>query len=61
VLQQTEAAAAVFFRKGDDWVSDPPSGGEAVLKMPVIGIDIPLSEIYRGVIFEPEERDGDDA
>jgi Uma2 family endonuclease len=54
VLQQTKAAAAVFFRKGDDWVSDMLSGEDAILDMPEIGIQIPLSEIYRRVSFEPE-------
>jgi Uma2 family endonuclease len=57
VLQQNKAEAAVFFRKGDDWVSDPRSGGGAVLQMPEIGIEIPFSEIYRGVVLEPEERE----
>jgi Uma2 family endonuclease len=54
VLQQTKPAAVVFSRKGEDWVSDLLSGDDAVLRMPEIGIDIPLSEIYRRVELEAE-------
>jgi Uma2 family endonuclease len=57
VLQQTKPAAAVFSRKGDDWVTDLLSGGDAVLRISEIGIDIPLSEIYRRVEFEAETGD----
>ena len=61
VLQQTKAAAAVFSRKGDDWVTDLLAGDDAVLRMPEIGIDIPLSEIYRRVEFEAETGEVQDA
>ena len=57
VLQQTGAAAVVFSRRGEDWVSDLLAGDDAILRMPQIGIDIPLSEIYRRVEFEPEDHD----
>jgi Uma2 family endonuclease len=52
VLQQTQAAAIVLSRKGDDWVTDLLTGDDAIPRMPEIGLDIPLSEIYRGVAFE---------
>jgi Uma2 family endonuclease len=55
VLQQVKAAAVVFSRKGDDWVTDLLTGDDAVLRMPEIGIDVPLSEIYLGVAFEADE------
>ena len=54
VLQQTKAAAAVFSRKGEDWVTDLLAGDDAILRMPEIGIEIPLLEIYRRVEFEAE-------
>ncbi len=60
VLQQTKAAAAVFSRKGDDWVTDLLAGGDAILRMPEIGIEIPLSEIYRRVEFETGTGDTED-
>jgi Uma2 family endonuclease len=56
VLQQAMAAAVVFSRKGDDWVTDLLTGDDAILRMPEIGLDIPLSEIYLGVAFEAEEE-----
>ena len=46
ILQQTGAGAIVFARKGEDWITELVSGDEAVLKMPEIGIEIPLAEIY---------------
>jgi Uma2 family endonuclease len=55
VLQQAKAAAVVFSRKGDDWVTDLLTGDDAVLRMPEVGLDIPLSEIYLGVAFEADE------
>ena len=49
VLQQTHAGAIVFARKGEDWVTELVSGEEAVLRMPEIGIEIPLAELYADV------------
>ena len=49
ILQQTDAGAIVFARKGEDWISEPISGTDAVIYMPEIGIDIPLAELYIGV------------
>lgn len=46
VLQQTHAGATVFFRKGEDWLAEPVSGEGAMLRMPEIGIEIPLAELY---------------
>ena len=60
VLQQTKAAAAVFTRKGDDWVADLLAGDDAALRMPEIGIEIPLSEIYRRVEFEAEAGEAEE-
>ena len=49
ILQQTDAGAIVFARKGEDWISEPISGAEAAIRMPEIGIEIPLAELYIGV------------
>jgi len=49
VLEQTHAAAVVFVRKGDDWVSEIVSGQDSTLRMPEIGVEIPLSELYEGI------------
>jgi Uma2 family endonuclease len=51
VLQQTQAAAAVFSRKGGDWVSELVTGEGATLPLPEIDLELPLAEIYLGVEF----------
>ena len=55
VLQQTTAAAAVFSRKGEYWVSDLLTGDGAILQMPEIGLVIALSDIYIGVELDAED------
>ncbi len=57
VLQQEKAGALVFSRKGEDWVSEPLIDADDILRMPEIGLEISLSDIYLGIDFE----DGDDA
>jgi Uma2 family endonuclease len=61
VLQQTSAAAMLFSRKGDDWVSDLLAGEAAVLRLPGIGIEIPLAEIYEGLDLGAADEARDDA
>jgi Uma2 family endonuclease len=51
IIEQASVAAWVFFRKGEDWVSDSAIGGDAMLPMPEIGIEVPLAEIYAGLDF----------
>ncbi len=46
VIQQTHAGAIAFSRKGDDWVAELLTGDGAMLRMPEIGIEIPLAELY---------------
>lgn len=54
ILQQTHKAAIVFARRGEDWLSEIVSGGDAVLDLPEIGISVPLHEIYANAGL-PEE------
>jgi len=49
ILQQTHAAAIVFARKGEDWVVDVVAGGDGVLSLPEVGIELPLAELYADV------------
>jgi Uma2 family endonuclease len=49
ILQQTHAGATVFSRKGEDWVADLVSGADGVLRLPEIGIEIPMAELYADV------------
>jgi Uma2 family endonuclease len=48
VLAQDSAAGSMFERIGTDWVGHLPSA-ESTLRMPEIGIELPLSELYDGV------------
>ena len=48
ILEQTQAAAVVFARKGEDRISEVVTD-EGLLRMPEIGIDVPLSELYADI------------
>ena len=50
MLEQTRQAATVFSRAGDDWVGHVVTG-DVVLRLPEIGIELPLREAYIGVEF----------
>jgi Uma2 family endonuclease len=49
ILEQTHAAAIVFSRKGEDWVSEIVAGEQAILRLPEVGVEVPLAELYRDV------------
>lgn len=51
MLEQTRQAATVFSRAGDDWVGHVLTEG-ALLTMPEIEVELPLSEMYAGIEFE---------
>jgi Uma2 family endonuclease len=53
ILEQTKAAAVVFARKGEDWVSEVVTD-EGVLHMPEIGIAVPLAELYADIDLSEE-------
>ncbi len=55
VLEQTNAGALVFTRKGEDWVAEAVAGDDAVLALPEIGIEIPLAECYADVELQIDE------
>jgi len=59
ILEQDRIAATVFAREGTDWVGHVLAD-DALLAMPEIGIEIPLAELYQGLVFETPE-DGDAA
>lgn len=54
MLEQDEPAATVFAREGERWVGTLLKG-DAMLAMPEIGIEIPLSEFYEGLTFPGAE------
>ena len=51
ILQQQQAGAMMFTRKGEDWVTELVIGDGAVMHMPEIGVAIPLAELYADVEF----------
>jgi Uma2 family endonuclease len=55
VLQQTHIGALVFSRDGDRWVDEVVVGSKGILRMPDIGIEIPLSDIYVDLTFDPND------
>lgn len=62
IPEQTHAAAIVFVRKGDDWITGIVAGTDAVLRMPEIDIEVPLGDIYADVELAgtPRDDDGED-
>jgi Uma2 family endonuclease len=55
MLEQDRVAATVFSRVGDDWIGHVYVG-DAILAMPEIGLEVPLPELYEGLVFEePDE------
>jgi Uma2 family endonuclease len=54
MLAQDRQRATVFERIGDDWVGHIMSA-DAVLRMPEIGVEVPLAELYVDVRFPGTE------
>ena len=54
ILQQTHAAAIVFVRAEQDWLSEIAAGDGATLNLPEIGIDVPLAEVYANVVLRAD-------
>ncbi len=57
MLEQTRVAAAVFARDGGRWVGALARGGDAILAMPEVGVDLKLADIYAGIELPPEPDD----
>ena len=56
VLEQKSIGAAVFTRRGDDWIATALTE-ENTLAMPEIDIEIPIVEFYTGLQFSaPDEE-----
>jgi Uma2 family endonuclease len=53
ILEQTHAGAQVFSRRGADWIVETAKDDD-ILRLPEIGIEIPLAEIYADVTLEPD-------
>ena len=59
MLEQVRIAGTMFERVGDDWVGHLLDA-DAILRMPEIGIEIPIAELYEGVdLSNPSEDEAD--
>jgi Uma2 family endonuclease len=56
ILEQGKAAAIVFARQGDDWLSEI-LGEKDLLRLPDIGIEIPLAELYIDIDLSSQSED----
>ncbi len=57
ILEQTHAGAQVFSRRGADWIVETAKDDD-ILRLPEIGIEIPLAEIYADVALVEDEEAG---
>ncbi len=55
MLQQSHIGALVFTRRSEAWEDEILTGEDAVLRLPEIGIEIPLSEIYADLVLTAED------
>lgn len=62
MLEQGTMGATVFERVGADWLGRILAA-DAVIRMPEIGIEIPLAELYEGLDLSdvPPDEDGEPA
>jgi len=54
MLEQDSVNAVVYARSSDAWTHEILFA-ESILSLPEIGVELPLSELYEGVVFEPEQ------
>lgn len=52
ILAQDEMAGTMFERVGDDWVGHL-LGPDSILRLPEIGIEVPVAELYEGIDLTP--------
>lgn len=55
MLEQDRIGATVFTRVGDDWIGHILLE-DAFLQMPEIGIELPLADLYEGLVFENDDE-----
>lgn len=56
-VEQDEAACTAARRRGDAWVEERVEGLDAVLRLDSIDADIPLAEIYAGILETASRMD----
>jgi Uma2 family endonuclease len=56
MIEQEEPRVVAFRRTDSGFVREVYTGLDAVLPLPEIGIDLPLAEIYDGIVFVPASQ-----
>ena len=59
MLEQDRIGATVYARSGNAWTHEILIE-DSVLALPEIGVELPLAELYEGIVFEAEQN-GDSA
>jgi Uma2 family endonuclease len=54
MIEQDRIGATVYVRAGDSWTFAILSN-DAVLSMPEIGVELPLAELYDGLVFDVQD------
>jgi Uma2 family endonuclease len=54
MIEQDRLGATVYARTGDTWTLEILVEG-SIIDLPEIGVDLPLAELYQGIVFETEQ------
>jgi Uma2 family endonuclease len=54
MIEQDRLGATVYARAGDTWTLEILVEG-SIIDLPEIGVDLPLAELYEGIVFETEQ------
>ena len=54
MLEQDGVSATIYARSGDTWTHEILIA-DSILSLPEIGVELPLAELYEGIVFETEQ------
>ena len=54
MLERDSVNAAVYARSGEPWTHEILIA-DSILSFPEIGVELPLAELYEGIVFETEQ------
>ena len=54
MLEQDSVSATVYARSGETWTHEILIA-DSILALPEIGVELPLAELYDGIVFETEQ------
>ncbi len=54
MLEQDGVGATIYARLGDTWTHEILIA-DSILSLPEIGVELPLAELYEGIVFETEQ------